>query len=230
MCYTDNEINTLDEGFRKTYVHNLVLKFLHEHGEPAVTVDNIVFYDFLSEELARKVPPQLGQLLAHNRIMGDRLVINAFHTDFTGELRRQYPSPALSPFSSSDDDDDDGGDVPGLPLDGSSVLIAMRKLRLPEPDAKKALAPHTPSGGTITVTGYPEPLYHETDYASFTTGARNPKGANKITYFYIRRKSRYYLVAWGHHIKGKSGESAYIIDEQYDEHRGRLKGKPLTFT
>lgn len=228
MYYTDNEINTLDEGFRKTYVHNLVLKFLLEHGEPTVTVDNMVFYDFLSEELARKVPPQLGQLLAHNRIMGDRLVINAFHKDFTEELRRQRLSPARPPSPPSDEEDD--ADVPGLPLDASSVPIAIHRLLLPEQDAKKALAPHTPSGGTIVVSGYPEPLYHETDYASFSTGARNPKGANKITYFYIRRKSRYYLVAWGHHIEGKGGAPAYVIDEQYDEHRGRLKGNTLTFT
>lgn len=228
MYYTDNEINMLDAGFRDRYVHNLVLKFLHEHGEPAVTVDNMVFYDFLSQELARKVPSQLGQLLAHNRIMGDRLVINAFHTDFTGELRRQYLSPARPPSPSSDEDDD--ADVPGLPLNSNSVSIAMRELCLPEQDAQKALKPHTPSGSAIAVSGYPESLYHETDYASFSTGARNPKGANKITYFYIRRKSRYYLVAWGHHIEGEGGAPAYVIDEQYDEHRGRLKGKTLTFT
>lgn len=228
MYYTDKEINTLDLGFRNRYVHNLVLNFLREHGEPAITVENLVFYDFLSQELAHKVPPQLGQLLAHNRIMGDRLVINAFHTDFTGELRRQSLSPARPPSPLSDEEDD--ADVPGLPLDASSVPIAIQTLRLPEQDAKKALAPHTPSGGTIVVSGYPESLYHETDYASFSTGARNSKGANKITYFYIQRNGRYYLVAWGHHIKGRGGEPAYMIDEQYDEHRGCLKGKTLTFT
>lgn len=227
MEYTNDEINILDQGFQKRYTHDLVLNFLHENGEPDVTVENMVFYDFLSERLAHKVPQDLGRLLAHNRIMGDRLVINAIHMDFTRELRLRFP-PQTNPSSSSSEDEET--DVPGLPLTPDSVPIAMHELGLPEPDAKRALMPHIPTGGTIVVGGYPEPLYHETDTASFGTGAENRKGANKVTYFYIRRKNRYYLVAWGHHVKGKHGKSAYVVDEQYDAWRGSLKGKVLEFT
>lgn len=226
MEYTNDEVNILDQGFQDTYVHNLVVSFLHENGEPDIVVENIVFYKFLSEKLAHRVPPKLGALLTHTRIMGDRLVINAIHMDFTRELRRQFP-PQTRPSSSSEDEEED---VPGLPLIPDSIPIAMRELRLPEADATKALAPHVPSGGTIVVEGYPEPLYHETAHASFGAGAENRKGANTITYFYIRRRDRYYLVAWGHHIKGKDGKPTYTVDEQYDVQRGRLRGNILKFT
>lgn len=226
MEYTNDEINTLDQGFQDTYVHNLVVNFLRKNGEPAITVDNMAFYVFLSTELAHRVPNALGQLLTHARIMGDRLVINAIHLDFTRELRRRFP-PQTRPSSSSEEEEED---VPGLPLIPDSIPIAMGELRLPKPDATRALMPHIPTGGTIVVGGYPEPLYHETATASFGTGAENRKGANKITYFYIRRRDRYYLVAWGHHIKGKDGEPTYVVDEQYDVQRGRLRGNILKFT
>lgn len=135
-------------------------------------------------------------------------------------------SPSSSSSSSSSEPPGIPLELPGIPLEPEYAVQAENELDLPPKDAKKAVRPVNPKGGTISVTGYPRPLYHDTEHATFTTSAVNPSDKPVITYFYIKESDRYYLVAWGHHVAG----SEYKIDRQVPQIPVPIKGLTVTFT
>lgn len=118
-------------------------------------------------------------------------------------------------------------ELPGIPLgENTSLTLAMQELDLLKEDAKKAIRPFVPKGGVIKAYGHL--LYHDTQDSSRKTGAKNGRGANKITYFYEKENDQYYLVAWGHHTGKDIEHPKYVVDRQVPQLNPPLSGE-LTF-